>query len=160
MRSCKKLINRNQIFQNKMNKEYLYQVVRKIEVEKQKQIKPYGWKCFVSALCIKQRLCAAVVLITASTHSERLQRARGVIDLSLTYFASHRWNSRFWPDSTEQPGWEGRGCVSTKLKGPVMKNTTWLTLSLSLQSANKSCTVLQRLLHNGTRHINPPSEML
>lgn len=77
------------------------------------------------------------------------------------HFASRRWN-RFWQDSTEQFTAElGELWVCfTKLKGPVMKNTSLLTPFLSLQSANKGSTLLRRPLHNYMRHINPPSEML
>lgn len=60
-------------------------------------------ECFASALCMQSKdSVRRWSLITANTHSEKQQRARGVIDLSLTYFASQRWNSRFWQDSTEQ----------------------------------------------------------
>lgn len=49
-------------------------------VEKHVTSKKFVWKCFAYA---NQRLCvcAAAVLITAPTHSERLQKARGAIDL-------------------------------------------------------------------------------
>lgn len=111
------------------------------------------------SLCV----CAAVVLITANTHSETLQRTSGVIDLSLTHFASHRWNSRILARQHRTIYGQTERVVGVFLqswRGPWWNAHLCWHFSLWLQTGNKQSSVLQRTLHNGMHHINPSSGML